>query len=179
MVKEKPPRLPQIVVLYQPSKDEEAISDTHNWRGCSIGAICQDCDVSDDDPMSWQKPCPGKKENAVNETTKIMPGAITHTLLLWESENNCATLVLIPNNVLTEVDFAMFRSVNNKHLNADTCTEEQTEAIKTISAALSMRLDGQGRPSRFGQYLIHDHDGVASTPLEEMIITRVYRTGWF
>jgi hypothetical protein len=117
----------------------------------------------------------------VNETTKIMPGAITRTLLIWEMEDRRAMLVLIPNSLLTEADFALFRVAHGRCLNADACTAEQTEAITTISKALSMRLDGQGRPSRFGQYVVDEGDvpNTTTSPIEEKIITRVYRTGWF
>ena len=42
------------------SNKEQVISDSHDWLGSHIGAICQACGVSDDDPKSWQTPCPNK-----------------------------------------------------------------------------------------------------------------------
>lgn len=59
---EKPPRLPQIVTVYAMSKEEEAISDTHNWKGGTLMAFCEDCGVCSEDEVSWTVPCPGKKD---------------------------------------------------------------------------------------------------------------------
>ncbi len=55
-------RVDRIVALHASSEAEDVISDTHRWQGWSAGAICVDCDVDGDDPASWQKPCPGPKE---------------------------------------------------------------------------------------------------------------------
>lgn len=113
----------------------------------------------------------------MNETTKLLPGTKTFTLLLWEEIPERTLLVLIPTERYAEDTLADLQVAHGHHLNEPTTTPAQAAAI----GRLSDRVHGRGpHHESFADYVADAGIlGWLGPPIEEKIITRVYRTGIF
>ncbi len=114
----------------------------------------------------------------------------TYTLLIWEQKDRRAMLVLIPNSELDNEALTLFRRVHGKCLNADKVSVGDSLAILTVSDALTKRASSVSDANintpwamRFTAYIVDDGGSAEEekppTPIEDYIITNVYRTGWF
>lgn len=110
----------------------------------------------------------------------------TYTLLVWEEIPERGKLAIIPNDVLTEADFVVFRQADGHMMNSvgigpevEAAIYKLTNALYTVEHHLSSDHPmGSRWAMRFKDYIIESGNGV-KVCIEDKIITRVYRTGWY
>lgn len=114
---------------------------------------------------------------------EVRPG--TFTLLIWEEIPETTRLVLLPNSELKEEDVVLLRAVHRHYMNATGTEKTHEDAIEKLTNALYEDADhvyeaykGTMWDQRFTKYIVDNDKGGASA-IEGVIITNVYRTGWY
>src|SRR5262249_25245519 len=106
--------------------------------------------------------------------------AKTFTLIVWEEVPESTKIVLIPNDVLMDLDVEIFRTAQGRYINLDN-TPEQEKALDCINNALTSdegclsedHPKGSRWAMRFAEYL-QEFD----KPIEDKMITRVFVMGF-